>query len=134
MISTNGAKGIYYKSMNASVSGMFDLANILEAIDHTLDNASFSEHYFIIDGHEFVFHIAFNFCNKVDSIVKEFFKNRFFYQVPFIAIKFAKEVFAKFEQQVFIVVCYVAACKLKVNDLGLIIDNKVKFKPKKPSC
>ena len=49
---------------------MLHLADIFEAVDGTFNDASFTEHYFVVHTHQRVFHVALYFGDELHTVVK----------------------------------------------------------------
>ena len=105
--------------------GVLYLANILQCVINTFHNTTLAKHKFIEDAHQFVFHIPLDFGDKLYPAVEKLFENCLLHQVTFIAVQFAKKLFAKGKQQICIIVGYATLGKLKGNDFPHIIDNQV---------
>ena len=69
---------------------MCDLAYVFEAVHHTLNNASLSQHYLVIDAHELILHILLDFCDDVDTAEKQLVKHGLLYYIALVAIYFPK--------------------------------------------
>ena len=49
------------------MSGVFDLADVLQLIVDTFNQGSFAEQQFVPQGHEFIFHIPLPFGNELQA-------------------------------------------------------------------
>jgi len=111
---------------------MFHLADVFQFVVNRFDDGSFTEHNFVVHGHQAVFHVVTDTGDQV-YVVHEQDVRQFFGDISFVCKELSKYRFQKdFVLKRFPVV-YVGLGNGKVQYFALVVDHDMQLKAIKPA-
>ena len=114
------------------MSRVFNLANIFQFIDNSLNDSTFAEQDFIGHMHKTVFHVLSQFGYQVDPINEELLEKGLG-NVPFISEQFTVDPREQIGSGKGLSVINIAGSKHKIKNLSLVVDDKMHLQSKEPS-
>ena len=88
------------------------------------NDGSFPEYNFIVQVHQGVFHVLFDFCNQMDIIDEQFLK-QILGNIAFICKEFPENFLLEFTVFQRFSVINIGLCDEAIDDFPLIIDSQV---------
>ena len=111
---------------------MLNLANVFKFITNSLNQCTLAEKDFIRDMHQAVFHVLSQFGNQVNAVYKDLFKTSLG-DVSLISEKFAVDLGQQVGSGQRISVINIPGSEDKIQDLSLVVDDKMHLQSKEPS-
>ena len=111
---------------------MFDLANIFQFIDNSLNDSAFAEQDFIRHMHQTVFHVLSQFGYQMDPVNEELFEKGFG-NISFVTKQLTVDPREQISPGKGLSVICVSGGEYKIKNLTFVIDDEMKLKPEKPS-
>ena len=118
--------------MTRTVSGVFYLRNVFQFIVDRFNQGFFPEQNLVCYTHQRVLHVAFNFCNKLDAVQKEVFKQGLF-DTPSVSTQLSLNVFHEPVLLQRLTIIHIAEGKHEVKNFPLVIDYQMQLESEEPA-
>ena len=103
------------------MTGMFDLRDILELVNDSLDDGAFAQQNFVKNRDELVFHVRFNASNELKVGMQEKFFKKGLRNVTLVANQLAEKTASEVRNGYSII--NIAGRKFHIQNFTSVIDN-----------
>src|SRR5574344_342132 len=132
VIGNNPGEQVCGEVVNGAVSGMLYLTDILQLVIHRLNNRTLPEHEFVIEVHQRVLHVPFDFRNQMYVVTEKHLKE-ILADVSSVGKEFPEEFFRESAVLQRCPVIHVARRELPLYDFPLVVDDQMQLESVEPA-
>lgn len=125
-VGSDSRQGICNEVTKRTVSGVFNLCNVLQFIIDRFNQCSFSEQDFIGYTHQRVPHIVLNFSDKLYTVKEKVFKQSLT-GISFVGTEFPLNVSQELTLFQRLPITYIPRGKYEIKDFAFVIDNQMQL-------
>lgn len=121
---------MYHEVDWATMTGMFNLRDILELVDDGFNDGTFTQQQFVAQQHQLVLHVGFELGDQFNPLLPELVAQRFG-EVAFVSDEFTEQAFDQLGHG--LTVIDIAAGDTNGKQFPPVIDDEMEFEPEKPT-